>query len=238
MKEKNIKLNLCISKHCFLNCLGCFNDFSSKPDCPYANIIEFLKFARKQGVEKITLSGGDPLAKENIANFISAIKKMGFSINLDTVGTPFITNAEITQTKEMIHQIDNFEIFKKVDMLGIPLDGSTNEVQLLFRQGRYNLFDEQLAVIKKLHKNGIKVCINTVLHKGNYADLMNIFNLIKQFPNIVKWQIFQFAPIGPKGKANSAAFAINPAEFAVAKNNIMNIANNEFEIYLRIISTD
>ena len=235
MDKREMKINFCISKHCFLNCLGCYNNFSSNKDFKYNKLLKFLKFARLHGVEKITLSGGDPLARKDIFKVVKAILNMGFILNLDTVGTTFVTNGVIVngEKHKQIKQIKNLDIFKKINMIGIPIDGSNNEVQALFRQGRKNLFDEQIKVIEKLKQEGIKVCINTVLHKGNYDDLLNLFEVLKKHSNIVKWQVFQFMPIGPRGSMNADRFVVRDEDFFKMKETVMSKLGKEFEVVFK-----
>ncbi len=233
--KKELKINLCISKHCFLNCLGCYNNFSKNKDFKCHKLLKFLKFARLHGVEKITLSGGDPLARKDILKVINAIIRMGFILNLDTVGTPFITNCTILNNErhKQIKQIKNLNIFKNINMIGIPIDGSNNKVQALFRRGRNNLFDEQIRIIEKLKQEGINVCINTVLHKGNYNDLLNLLEVLKKHSNIVKWQVFQFMPIGPRGSINADKFVITDEDFFKMKETIMSKLNNKLEVVFK-----
>ncbi|BDE09049.1 hypothetical protein [Lactococcus cremoris] len=89
-----------------------------------------------------------------------------------------------------------------VDFIGIPIDGSTDEIIQLFRRGRKNFLDEQLKVLSFLEKINATVCINTVLHSGNFNDLNNIHSIISRFNNVRKWQIFEFMPIGELGYKN------------------------------------
>lgn len=235
MDKREMKINFCISKHCFLNCLGCYNNFSSNKDFKCNKLLKFLKFARLHGVEKITLSGGDPLARKDIFKVVKAILNMGFILNLDTVGTTFVSNGVIVNDEKhkQIKQIKNLDIFKKINMIGIPIDGSNNEIQALFRQGRKNLFDEQIKVIEKLKQEGIKVCINTVLHKGNYDDLLNLFEVLKKHSNIVKWQVFQFMPIGPRGSMNADRFVVRDEDFFKMKETVMSKLGKEFEVVFK-----
>lgn len=233
--KKDMKINFCISKHCFLNCMGCYNHFSSSKDLSYNNLVRFLKHIRLRGVEKTTLSGGDPLAKKGIVKIIKSIIRMGFVLNFDTVGTPFITNGIVVNDgkTKTIKQIKHLNIFKKIDMIGIPVDGSNNETQSMFRQGRKNLFDEQIKIIEKLEKEGINICVNTVLHKGNCNDMLNLFEVLKRHPNVIKWQIFQFMPIGQRASVNSEKFNISNDDFYKIKEIIMKASNNEFEIIFK-----
>ncbi len=95
-----------------------------------------------------------------------------------------------------------------VDIIGIPIDGSTNEIFRRFRQTKEDIVNEQLAVCKELHNFGANICINTVAHKGNLEDAQGLANLIKKMDYINKWQIFQYMPLGKFGLKNRECFEI------------------------------
>ena len=48
------KINLCISNNCFMKCKGCYCSFSSKKEISNKSIINFLKYAKLNGLEKVT----------------------------------------------------------------------------------------------------------------------------------------------------------------------------------------
>ena len=64
-------------------------------------------------------------------------------------------------------------------------------------------------MIEFFDSKNINICINTVIHKKNMDDIENIYNIIKNYKCIKKWQIFQFMPIGPMGRKNADLFEIN-----------------------------
>ena len=95
---------------------------------PTDNIIEFLKFAYDKGIKKVTLCGGDPLSREDIMQLLENIKQIGFNISLDTVGTPIIKDIKNKKGNILIKKLDSKKIADNVDVIGIPIDGSTNEI--------------------------------------------------------------------------------------------------------------
>lgn len=75
---------------CNLRCPFCHNaglvthidgDFISQQD-----LLQFLS-TRKGKLEGLCLTGGEPLLNEDVAQFLAEVKKMGFSVKLDTNGT-------------------------------------------------------------------------------------------------------------------------------------------------------
>lgn len=218
LREK--KINLCIAQHCFITCKGCYNNFCKKEEISYRQIIKFLRYAKSKGLEKVTLSGGDPLTRNDIRKIIKKCDKLNLKINLDTVGLTFIKARIIPSTKKKINKFSNINILNKINSIGIPLDGSTNDIISTFRIYEGNLFDEIIDILNLFDKFDVKVCINTVLHKGNLNDLENIYYILKKYRCVKKWQIFQFMPIGILGSKNADLYKIETNEFINAKENI------------------
>jgi len=223
--DKNLKINFCLSKQCFLCCPGCYNIFSQKLDISYRKLLKFIKYAKSKGVNKITLSGGDPLAKKGLIKFLKKLIKLNLIINLDTVGTPFIKNCKTLNSNKQtkIKKIKDLSVFKKLNMVGIPIDASCDDIAKTFRTGRKNFTQEQLEILDTLNKSNVNICVNTVAHKNNLNDIENIYYLIKDFENIKKWQIFEFMPIGTNGSSNAKNFKLKENEFENLKSKIKNL---------------
>lgn len=216
-------LNIFVSQKCFLYCKGCYS-VSREEECgkfvSTDKIVEFLKFAYDKGVRKVTLCGGDPLTRKDIIELLEQIKKIGFSISLDTVGTSIIKNFEING-QVIVKQTDAKKIAELVDVIGIPIDGSTNEIFKQFRQTTSDIINQQISVCEELHKFGANICINTVVHKGNLADSYELSKLIKKLDYINKWQMFQFAPLGKYGLRNRELFEISDEQFSKFKSDVL-----------------
>lgn len=232
MKNIEKKINLCISKHCFLKCKGCYNNFCNLDEISKDNIYSFLKYAKRNGLEKVTISGGDPLTRKDIELIIQDCLNLNLKVNLDTVGLPFIETSFIYGTKQKIDKFNNLELLKKIDTIGIPLDGSNNEIISTFRIYQGNLFEKTIKILNFFEEQKIKICINTVLHKMNEHDIQNIFNIIKKYNCIKKWQVFQFMPIGPLGKKNEDKFSLEKSTFISATKKIHN-TRNDLEIIFK-----
>lgn len=202
-------INLCLSNRCFVNCPGCYNRFSKDPNEIDSKIIfEFLSYARSYGLEKITLSGGDPLVRRDIESIVSFCNSIGLKVNMDTVGTSIIKSCETKKgVKTLVEKIIDFSFLKDLQYLGIPLDGSNSKIISTFRRGRPNIFEEQLEIIDFLNNFCDNICINTVYHKHNYEDIANIFKIISQFRGVKKWQVFEYMGIGDQANRYSNYFA-------------------------------
>lgn len=192
-----------------------------QPSSRNKKIVDFLKYAYKRGIKKITLCGGDPLTRNDIMNLIKQIKNIGYYISIDTVGTTIIRDIKVND-KIVIKKIDTKKLSKLVDEIGIPIDGSSTEVIKKFRQAKFDILSEQLQICNELMKYNANICINTVVHKENLNDGKLLCNLINKLDYIKKWQLFKFAPMGKYGYLNKKIFEITDDEFEKYKKTILN----------------
>ena len=214
-------LNVFVSQECFSYCSGCysFSREENKQYLPTDVIIKFLKYAFDYGIHKVTLCGGDPLTRNDIFDLLFKIKKIGYYISLDTLGTIIIKDMIIDGRK--IKKLDVKKFVNLVDMIGIPIDGSNDQTINYFRNSHDNIFKEQLSICEELNRYNANICVNTVVNKGNLDDAKEISNLINKMNYVKKWQFFQFIPSGKYGFLNRKKFEITNLEFLKFKNKIL-----------------
>lgn len=220
---QQLSLNISIGRSCFVQCRGCYNHFGEL-SIPLGDkvIIAFLARARDFGVKSVTLCGGDPLSRPRVLDLVVQIKKLGYYIKLDTLGTPIIGNARtIFFGRNEVVGIDAKKLSCCVDLLGIPIDGTTEKTIAAFRAGRPGLLGEQFEIIQKLEEYGARVCINTVAHRGNLSEIVEIPKLISAYCCIKNWQIFQFSPTGPLGFKTRKNFMISDLQFEGLKRAVL-----------------
>ena len=78
---------------CSFRCPFCYNPelvlpekIKSQPKIPEKDILDFLK-EREGLLEGLVITGGEPTIHEDLPEFIKKIKKMGYSVKLDTNGS-------------------------------------------------------------------------------------------------------------------------------------------------------
>jgi MoaA/NifB/PqqE/SkfB family radical SAM enzyme len=230
MQELSRRIQLSGGNKCFVRCPGCYNFFSNK-DYVTSDLIKFLtEMKQAVNISKVTMSGGEPLAREDMPYILSTLKSLGYTINLDTVGLSLIKDVTIGQST-LVKRIASEEITKSINVIGIPLDGSTDEMVNIFR--RQLRVEDILKVLDELSLNDVNICINTVVHKGNLHDILNVYNLIKDYEKITKWQLFQFMPIGPGGYKNRTKYEISDEEFNAVGNILNAVKDNHIDIQLK-----
>lgn len=86
--------------YCNFNCTYCHNYHILKSDTPLIDedeVVEYLQ-KRKDVLDAVVISGGEPTLQQNLEQFIRMIKQMGYLVKLDTNGTkPEIIKSLITQ---------------------------------------------------------------------------------------------------------------------------------------------
>lgn len=225
------KINLCISNRCFIKCKGCYNNFcKEKEEIAYPQIEKFLEYAKFFGLTKVTLSGGDPFARKDIAQIIAKSLELDLKVNIDTTGFSLISDEKICGTNEKISQFKDISLLKKVSNISIPLDGSNNEIVSKFRISDENLFNKTIKLLEFLEKEEIGIGINTVFHQGNIEDMKNIYQILKKYKCVKKWQVFQYMPIGPIGKKNESIFKVDDNVFEKNKQEFEKLSNEKMKI--------
>lgn len=83
----NISLVI-FTKGCNMNCPYCHNkNLETKFELINEKIIFDLLIKRKNLIDAVTISGGEPTLQSDLYGFCFAIKEMGYKIKLDTNGT-------------------------------------------------------------------------------------------------------------------------------------------------------
>jgi MoaA/NifB/PqqE/SkfB family radical SAM enzyme len=199
---------------CFVRCPGCYNYFG-KEDYDTDDLMYFLKYVRGQfNIDKITMAGGEPLIRQDMPYIIQSMNHMGFYINVDTVGLSFARDV-VLLNGHVVPRTAPETIVPYVNMIGIPIDGSTDSMMQLFRQALR--VQDILEVLSALDNVKANICINTVVHRDNIDDLGNIFSIISRYTSIKKWQLFQYMPVGPGGFKNRHKYVISDEAFALAE---------------------
>lgn len=199
MRERSLIIQC--SNSCPCMCPGCYNFFSNK-QISSKDIEDFVRAYKDLfDLQKVTLSGGDPLLRNDIAFLINKLLELKLVITIDTVGT------------RLLNPIDSklLAMLEKIDYLGIPLDGVCDQTIQYFRQ--QISFQQCIKIIERAKQAKASICINTVAHAKNKDEIMKISAIVNEDPAIHKWQVFQFMPIGPGGYANKSFYGIQNDDF-------------------------
>lgn len=214
------RLNLAIARRCFVSCEGCYTHFGRhEPNLKQLleSVTRFLDF----GVRDVTISGGDPLTIHNLLDFLDDLRRAGVqSIKLDTVGTHLLDAPPGERIAAAIDGRPSLNsLVKRLDYIGIPLDGWSNATVGWFRSGRPQLYEETIALLDAIDDTAgcQMVIINTVAHAMNLNNLSLVGCEVLRHPAVCHWNIFQFSPTDQVSAQSNTSYCISDQLFLRAE---------------------
>jgi len=163
-------LRISITDRCNLSCLYCTINQSTiflpkEKIMSYEEIVKIAKILLKMGLSRIKITGGEPLVRRGLQDFIKKLSKLGGlkDLSLTTNGTLL--------TKKMAKELWSAGL----ERINISLDSLNSETYRKITGG--GILKEALQGIDNALETGFKpVKINTVLLKGINDD--EIFDLL------------------------------------------------------------
>lgn len=203
------RVNFCFLSNCNMKCNYCFNRFN-KIDINEKQVLKIFNEVSSWGIDSITISGGDPLNYIFIKDCISILSNIPF-IQIDTNGI------KLTER-------DDEWMMGKIQLLGLPLDGSNVNTHRITRSEDH--FHKIINHLNRLKDKNLPIKINTVVHKGNIGDLLELAKLLSDF-NIALWSIYEFWKINETASCNCN---IEKAESDILMDTINILQNGNIKI--------
>lgn len=206
-----------IVKPCNMKCKFCyatFNDFAVGSQLSSYDAEYIINKLHKAGLQKITFAGGEPLLYKNLINVIRYSKALGLTTSIISNGS-FITKEWIDQVKE------------NLDWIGISVDSLNPATNI--KIGRINKINpDYYQLVHLIKEAGIKLKINTVVNKFNYAEKMQDFI---NYADPDRWKIFDTLKVEGQNDAQfeaikSPSYGLHAFESAHYHKNMV-IENNE-----------
>ena len=163
-------LRISITEHCNLRCTYCMpaEGIALTPKAHLMTADEIVTIAQtfvNLGVNKIRLTGGEPLVRKDAKDIIQRLGKLGVELTLTTNGI-------------LVH--DFIDTFKEagITTLNVSIDSLKKEK---FNQiTRRNYFEKLIENLDLLEVNGFKVKLNVVVIKGfNDNEIIDFIELTK-----------------------------------------------------------
>lgn len=132
-------------------------------------------------------SGGDPFQYRFLPNVLDLARYLSLFVHVDTHAKG------LRETPENLSLIRN-----SVDLIGLPIDGSSPEIHDLMRRspGHFNLIGSRLQWLAPLRD---RLKINTVVSAVNQHDLVRLARVIATLQP-ARWSIYQYWPLGPAAR--------------------------------------
>jgi pyrroloquinoline quinone biosynthesis protein E len=158
-----------LTYRCPLHCVFCYNptEFAATgAELPTAQWLRVLKEARALGAVQLGLSGGEPLAREDLEEIVAAAHGLGFYINLITSGVG-MTEARIGALKAA-----------GLDHIQLSFQDSTRELNDFLSSTR--TFDLKARVAELIRAHDYPMVLNVVLHRHNIDHVGEILAMAER----------------------------------------------------------
>ena len=175
-----------VTQACDLACIHCRAEAQpnrSPMELTKEEGFKLLEEVKKFGNPLFVITGGDPLKREDVFEFIEYGVKIGLRMAMTPSATPLLTKDNIFKAVE-----------KGLSRMAISLDGATETSHDRFRQvpGSYQL---TMNAVNSAREAKLPIQINTTVTNYNKAELEEISRLVKSF-DAVLWSVFFLVPCG------------------------------------------
>jgi len=185
--------NLCIeiTNKCMLNCIHCSSKANSKSKdiLSFSDIKNILLDAVSEGVENLSISGGDPLLHPEFKKIISFAKKLGLHITIYSCGIIYHNNKLSSITEDIL-----LFLKENINKIVISLHGSNDETIYKIVKIK-NAFNTIINSIKSCLKYNIETEIHFVPMSINYLDFLDLIDIINDI-GIKKISLLRLVPQG------------------------------------------
>ncbi len=164
-----LSLRITITNRCNVNCLYCHHDgmVKSQDEMTADELYQICKIAKKIGVKKIRLSGGEPLIRKDIVDVVEKIASLDFKdISITTNGTFLEEYAEDLKKAGL-------------DRANVSLDTLNRETYELITNKDY-LESAKRGILKAVEVGLYPVKINMVIMKDiNQNEIKEMFKFCR-----------------------------------------------------------
>ncbi len=182
--KKVITIDFHVTSECNQECPYCWGPQGFEHPVDTITALAIVTQVKDFGARRIVFTGGDPLKRPDIGSLIRHAKGIGLEVALSTTGDE-LTGAFL----------DQFGPY--VDLISLPLDGSTEEVNTRTKkEGHFGAIIRALNWLRGHPQIDVKLCTPVTRH--NLADVPNIVRLVDDYaqstPARVFYNLFQTFP--------------------------------------------
>lgn len=157
-------VTLAVTNRCDYNCWHCYNAGRSQQDIPLSTLKEVVSQIQDLGAVKVTLSGGEPLLREDLEEIVGSFND-STALTLNTSGAGF--------TQERARALLDSGLFA----CGVSIDSMSPDKHDRLR-GKEGAFLTALQALQLASKNGlypyiISVATREFLEPSNFKSFMN-----------------------------------------------------------------
>ena len=175
---------------CNLDCVMCYNVLQREPELSTEQCLDILEQLAAAGTLRLTLTGGEILARRDFFVIAERARALGFALDLKTNGT--LITPERADRLAALHPI-------QVD---ISLLGATTETSDAVMRGR-NTLPRIVAGVRLLQERGVRVKLNSLLLDLNLAEREQMLALALEL-GVYYEQVFKMSPADDGTLADAA----------------------------------
>jgi len=171
---KDIPLRISITDYCNLNCFFCSNEgmhlgLKNTTEIDFDNLIYFLRLLRRNGLEKISITGGDPTNYTKLEDLLRKINDFGFKKVF------FHTNGVLLNENLILGEL------KKFDKIAISIHSLNFNEWKKMTGGKKDQFNKILKNLELMSNEGFSknVEIKIVLVRGINDSKTSIKNILE-----------------------------------------------------------
>ena len=188
-------LRVSVTERCNFRCQYCMPEkpFSWVPKenlLSYEDLFKFIKVSIDEGITKVRITGGEPLLREGLENFIKMINEYKNDIDLALTTNAYLLSSCAQKLKDA-----------GLKRINVSLDSLKPEVAQKIAQK--DVLKNILQGIEAADRVGLKIKVNCVPMKGvNEDELVDILEFCKEKGYVVRFIEFmenQHALSGAKG---------------------------------------
>lgn len=163
--RKHDYLRISLTERCNMRCFYCMPEegIPLRPREEFMRQEELLSIARtfvSMGVRKIRLTGGEPLVRRDAAEIIEGLSKLPVELAITTNGV--LVNRFI-------------DVFHRSGLRNVNVSLDSLDAERMNRIARRDHFEQIMANIRLLMREGFDVKVNTVLIRGTNEDEIGDF---------------------------------------------------------------
>ena len=179
-----------LTRACQLHCLHCRAEAQRHRDPRELSTDEGYRLIDQiadMAQPLLVFTGGDPLEREDLFDFIRYAKERGLEVAMTPSATPRVTRAALENAKSA-----------GLSRCAFSLDGSTAAIHDRFR-GTKGSYDLTIQALQNLRDIGMPIQLNTTVSRYNLDDLASIADVAEAFGTVL-WSVFFLVPTG-RGRA-------------------------------------
>ncbi len=201
-----------VTSECSQDCPYCWGPRDVEPAVRKKEALRIIEKVRQHGIKRIVFTGGDPLQRRDLGALAKYAKSLGLEVALSTTGDRL--------TRWFLRRYGRF-----IDLVSIPLDGSSEEVSSLTKEkGHFTAVKRALGFLEKHPRVDVKVC--TPLTRLNAHDLRNMLDLVAHWaesaPNRVFYNVFNIYPRAMQ-EVDWDAYLIPEEEFRALSDHVKDV---------------